>query len=124
MISKIDKLTIYVDSQDDARSFWTEKMGFSIVADEPMGPDARWLEVSPQNGSDVTTLVLYSKHIMQDQSPESIAHPSIMFSSADIEGLWNRLHENGVETSDIQDYNSYKMFDFRDNEGNPYMVRG
>jgi lactoylglutathione lyase len=123
MITKIDKITIYVESQDEAKAFWTEKMGFVVTVEEPMGPDARWIEVSPQ-GIDLTSIVLYSKQLMQLQSPESIAHPSIMFASADIDQLWEKLQQEGVETSEIQQYPFGKMFDFRDNEGNPYMVRG
>jgi lactoylglutathione lyase len=123
MITKIDKITIYVESQEEAKAFWTEKMGFVVTADEAMGPDARWIEISPQ-GNDLTTIVLYSKQLMQQQSPESVAHPSIMFSSADIDQLWQTLQLDGVEISEIQQSPFGKMFDFRDNEGNPYMIRG
>ena len=123
MITKIDKITIYVESQDEAKAFWTEKMGFVVTADEAMGPDARWIEVSPK-GNDLTTIVLYSKQLMQQQSPESVAHPSIIFTSADIDQLWQRLQLEGVEISEIQQYPIGKMFDFRDNDGNPYMIRG
>ena len=123
MITKIDKITIYVESQDEAKEFWVEKMGFAVTVEEPMGPDARWIEISPQ-GNDLTTIVLYSKQLMLQQSPESVAHPSIMFASPDINQLWERLQQCGVETSEIQEYPFGKMFDFRDNDGNPYMVTG
>jgi lactoylglutathione lyase len=123
MITKIDKITIYVESQEEAKAFWTEKIGFMVTVEEAMGPDALWIEVSPQ-GNDLTSIVLYSKQLMQQQSPESVAHPSIMFSSADINKLWERLQQEGVEISEIQQYPFGKMFDFRDNDGNPYMVRG
>lgn len=123
MITKIDKITIYVESQDEAKAFWTEKMGFVVTVEETMGPDARWIEVSPQ-GNDLTTIVLYSRQMMQQQSPESVAHPSIIFASADIDQLWERLQQEGVEVSEIQQSPFEKMFDFRDNDGNPYMVKG
>jgi lactoylglutathione lyase len=123
MITKIDKLTIYVESQDEAKAFWTEKMGFVVTAEEPMGTDASWIEISPQ-GNDLTSIVLYSKPLMQQQSPESVAHPSIIFASSNIDQLWDSLQQSGVELSDIQQCPFGKMFDFRDNEGNPYMVRG
>ena len=124
MILKIEKLTIYVDSQDDALKFWTEKMGFNCLIDQPMGPDARWIEVSPNDDPELTTLVLFSKALMTEQSPQSIAHPSIMFSSLEIDTLWEQLKNNGVELNEIKEYAHGKMFDFRDNEGNPYMVHG
>jgi lactoylglutathione lyase len=124
MILKIEKLTIYVDSQDDALKFWTDKMGFQIVLDQPMGPNARWIEIAPNDDPSLTTIVLFSKALMLEQSPESVAHPSIMFSSIEIEQVWEQLKNNGVEVSEIKEYPYGKLFDFRDNEGNPYMMHG
>jgi len=124
MILNIEKLTIYVDSQDDAKAFWTEKMGFIAVNDQPMGSDVRWIEIEPQAAPDIPTIILYSKKLMMKQSPEIVAHPSIIFSAIDIEQLWGQLKNNGVEISDISETPIGKMFDFKDNEGNPYMVHG
>jgi len=124
MILKIEKLTIYVDSQDDALKFWTEKMGFHNVLDQPMGPDARWIEIAPNDDPSLTTIVLFSKALMMEQSPESVAHPSIMFSAIEIDQVWEQLKNNGVEVSEIKEFPYGKIFDFRDNEGNPYMMHG
>ena len=47
MITKLSHLTIYVLNQDSALDFYTNKLGFKVVSDVPMGPDSRWLTVSP-----------------------------------------------------------------------------
>ena len=40
-------VSIYVLNQDSALDFYTNKLGFKVVTDVPMGNDTRWLTVSP-----------------------------------------------------------------------------
>ncbi len=123
MINKIAKITVFVESQEEAKKFWTEKMGFVVTDEKPVSPDMTWLELSPQ-GSDSPAIIFFPKNLMMQRYPQIVAHPSIMFSAENIEELWEQLNENGVEISEIQENSFGKIFDFLDNEGNPYMVRG
>lgn len=45
MIDSIGKITLYVNNQNEARDFWTEKMGFIVRLEQQMGADQKWLEV-------------------------------------------------------------------------------
>lgn len=47
MITRLSHTTIYVLDQDSALDFYTNKLGFKVVDDLPMGPGTRWLTVSP-----------------------------------------------------------------------------
>jgi catechol 2,3-dioxygenase-like lactoylglutathione lyase family enzyme len=47
MITKMSHVSIYVLNQDSALDFYTNKLGFKVVTDVPMGKDTRWLTVSP-----------------------------------------------------------------------------
>ena len=47
MIDSIGKITLYVNNQNEARDFWTEKMGFIVRLEQQMGADQKWLEVEP-----------------------------------------------------------------------------
>jgi predicted enzyme related to lactoylglutathione lyase len=123
MITKLDKVTVYVSSQEAARAFWTEKVGFVVSFEMPMGPGGTWLEVSPQ-GSNLTSLVLYSKELMLQQKPEMVNHPSIIFATDDAEATWAKLKQNGVKVTEIQKMPYGAMFNFYDNDDNVYMVRG
>ncbi len=40
-------MCIYVLNQDSAQDFYTNKLGFKVVTDAPMGPGMRWLTVCP-----------------------------------------------------------------------------
>ena len=39
--------TVYVLNQESAFDFYTNKLGFKVVTDVPMGTDGRWLTVAP-----------------------------------------------------------------------------
>jgi lactoylglutathione lyase len=43
MISSIATVAVYVDDQQKAKDFWTNKVGFEVYAEFPMGPNAHWL---------------------------------------------------------------------------------
>ncbi len=121
MISHIGKITVYVESQPVARQFWVDKVGFHVTAEQQAG-SILWLEVAPP-GEQKTSLVLYDKATMIAANPEAIAHPAIIFEAIEIENFWNHLRANGVEVGELQLFSHGKMFNFKDPDGNEYMVR-
>ena len=122
MIKRIDKLTVFVSSQEEAKKFWTEKLGFVVTFEKEMAPGTNWLEVAPI-GEDNTTLILYSKEMMLKQNPSAVNHPLVMFKSDDSEKEWQQLKDNGVEVAELQKMPYGTMFDFKDNDGNSYLIR-
>ncbi len=44
MIKQLKFVSIPTRDQDAALAFWTEKMGFRVATDQPMGPGRRWIE--------------------------------------------------------------------------------
>ncbi len=58
MITKMTVTNIHVLDQDSAYDFYVNKLGFDVVDDIPMGPDSRWLTVSPPEQPDLQ-LVLF-----------------------------------------------------------------
>ncbi len=122
MITQIEKVTVYVNSQDEAIKFWTEKIGFNVVLEMPMGPKYSWVEVAPP-GEKLTSLVLYVKQAMLEHKPEMVVHPAIIFAAADIERFRQDLINKGVDVTELQTMPYGKMFNFKDPDGNDYMVR-
>lgn len=122
MINKIGKITIYVQDQEQAKDFWLNKVGFVLKAEQPMGPDAFWIEVGPSE-DEFTTLVLYSKSAMEKQKPAAVAHPSILFSTTDIEAAYEKMKQNGVVVDDMLRLPFGSMFSFKDQDGNEYLIR-
>ncbi len=123
MINKIGKITIYVNNQDEAKEFWTKKINFIFKLEQPMGPNMNWLEVGP-NKEEFTSFVIYEKQLMLNQNPEAnISHPNIILSTEDIETTYAELKANGVELGELIIMPYGKIFNFRDQDGNNYLVR-
>jgi lactoylglutathione lyase len=122
MINKIGKITVYVQDQEQAKDFWLNKMGFVLKLEQPMGPNASWIEVGPSE-DEFTTLVLYSKSAMEQHNPSAVAHPSILFSTTDIESAYEKMKQNGVAVEDMLRMPFGTMFTFKDQDGNAYLLR-
>lgn len=122
MINKIGKVTVYVQDQEQAKDFWLNKMGFVLKMEEPMGPYTKWIEVGPSE-DEFTTLVLYSKSAMEQQKPSAVSHPSVLFSTTNIESAYEKMKQNGVEVDDMLRMPFGTMFSFKDQDGNDYLLR-
>lgn len=122
MINKIGKITLYVQDQQQAKDFWLNKMGFVLKFEQQMGPNMAWIEVGPSEG-EFTTLVLYSKAAMEQHKPSKVAHPSILFSTNDIESAYEKMKGNGVKVDEMQRMPFGTMFTFFDQDGNDYILR-
>ena len=123
MINKIGKITLYVNNQEEAKEFWTEKLNFVVKFEQAMGPDMKWIEVAPSEG-EFTTFVLYDKNLMKTQNPNtSVEHPSILLSTTDIMQAYDKMSKNGVEVGEMMNMPYGKMFSFKDQDGNQYLLR-
>ncbi|MCM3654836.1 VOC family protein [Metabacillus litoralis] len=122
IINKIGKITVYVKNQEEAKDFWLNKVGFVLKLEQPMGPDFSWVEVGPSE-DEFTTLVLYAREAMEQHDPSKIAHPSILFSTTDIESAYEKLKQSAVEVGEMLRMPFGSMFSFKDQDGNDYLLR-
>ncbi len=58
-INRVATLCIFVNDQDRAKEFYTQRLGFEVRSDEPLYPGAaaRWLAVAPKGAE--TEIILY-----------------------------------------------------------------
>lgn len=123
MIDKIGKITIYANDQEEAKEFWINKMNFIVKLEKQMGPSMKWLEVGPSE-EEFTTFVIYDKNLMLSQNPKAnVNHPSIILSTSNIENTYNKMKSNEVEVGELMIMPYGKMFSFKDQDGNDYLVR-
>lgn len=122
MINKIGKITVYVNDQEEAKDFWVNKMGFVLKVEQAMGPDAFWIEVGPSK-DEFTTLVLYSKSAMEKHKPSAVSHPSVIFSTNEIDISYEKMKQNGVQVEEMLRMPFGTMFSFKDQDGNDYLIR-
>lgn len=97
---KIIVTSIFVQDQDKALEFYSEKLGFVKKEDVPLGK-YRWLTLVSPDAQEGTELLLepddhpaakeYQKKIFAD------GIPATMFGVADVHNEYKRLLENGVK---------------------------
>ncbi|MCM3601238.1 VOC family protein [Robertmurraya korlensis] len=122
IINKVGKITVYVEDQEQAKEFWLNKLGFVLKLEQPMGPNMKWIEVGPSD-DEFTTIILYSKSAMEQQQPSKVAHPSILFSTTDIDSSYEKMTQNGVKVGEMLRMPFGTMFTFYDQDDNEYLLR-
>lgn len=122
MINKVGQIMLYVSNQDEAVNFWTEKVGFHVVAEEDNGEGMRWIELSPTKEAE-TSIILHNKEFIAKMEPElNLGTPSLLFFSDNLDELYNGLQNKDVTVGDIVDMPNGRVFNFSDNEGNYFAV--
>jgi predicted enzyme related to lactoylglutathione lyase len=58
MITKMSHVSIFVLDQEEAKKFYTEKLGFSVKTDETMDNGYRWLTVSPKEQPELEIILM------------------------------------------------------------------
>jgi len=92
--------SLFVEDQTKALEFYTEKLGFVIKEDVPMG-EYRWLTLVSPDKQDGTELLLEpnANPIAQDYQKKLFAQgiPATMFGVTDIQNEYEQLLEKGVK---------------------------
>lgn len=122
MIKQVGQIMLYVNNQDEAVNFWTEKAGFHVLAEEDNGQGMRWIEVSPSKEAE-TSIILHNKEWVAKLSPGlSLGTPSLMFFTEDLERLYSDFSNKGITVGEIVDMPSGRVFNFADGEENYFAV--
>ncbi|MFI7583293.1 VOC family protein [Kocuria sp. M1N1S27] len=95
----ITTASVFVDDQQKALDFYTDKLGFQLKTDVPAGP-FRWLTVvSPQAPDGVQLLLEPSEHPAVNPFKEALVADGIPFNSfgvEDVQAEYERLTALGV----------------------------
>jgi catechol 2,3-dioxygenase-like lactoylglutathione lyase family enzyme len=117
MIRGLKIVSIPVTDQDAALAFYTEKMGFKVGTDQPMGPGQRWIELIIP-GAD-TRLALFTPQGHEDRVG---GFQSMTFWCDDVFATAEGLKARGVtltEEPTKQPWGTYAKF--RDPDGNEFV---
>jgi catechol 2,3-dioxygenase-like lactoylglutathione lyase family enzyme len=61
MIQKMSHVTLFVNSQDEAKKFYVDKLGFDVRTDATMDGGFRWLTVGPKQQPDLEIVLIEPK---------------------------------------------------------------
>jgi catechol 2,3-dioxygenase-like lactoylglutathione lyase family enzyme len=91
MIKGVKFASIPVANQDRALAFYTEKLGFRLLTDQPFSEEQRWIELGIP-GAD-TRVVLFKT----DESLQPGSQMNITFWADDVEATARELKGKGVQ---------------------------
>lgn len=91
MISHLKFAGIPVKDQDAAVRFWTEKAGFRVMTDQPVGAQ-RWIELGIADSE--TRIVLFTPEGHEERVGSFF---NGAFACDDVEATYRQMKERGVE---------------------------
>jgi catechol 2,3-dioxygenase-like lactoylglutathione lyase family enzyme len=117
MIRGIKFASVPVTDQDRAIAFYTEKLGFRILTDQPFNDQQRWVELGIDGAE--TRVVLFKF----DGGPQPGTQMNFNFWTDDVEGTVRELKNRGVKfTAEPQraEWGSFAIF--QDPDGNSFVL--
>jgi catechol 2,3-dioxygenase-like lactoylglutathione lyase family enzyme len=118
MITHLKFVSIPTRNQDAALAFYTEKLGFKVVTDQPMGPGQRWIEL--RVGTSDARVVLFTPDGQEDR----IGTPfNGAFACDNVEKTYDELRARGVEFTAPPKKEPWGTFaTFKDPDGNQFVM--
>ncbi|MCU1476676.1 MAG: hypothetical protein JWQ64_1369 [Subtercola sp.] len=112
-ITHVQLFSVPVSDQDRARDFYVNTLGFELMSDVQMGPDMRWVLVSPPGSQTAITLVTWF------ESMPAGSAKGIVLETDDLEGEVERLRRLGVTIGDVEraPWGTFVTFDDPDGNG-------
>jgi predicted enzyme related to lactoylglutathione lyase len=127
---KVSNAQLYVNDQDEALAFYTEKLGWQVRSDVtlPEMGDFRWLTVSPPGQEDFEVVLMEipgppifeedTAKMLREVVSRGVASP-IFLTTDDIQADYEALKARGVEFVDTPEERPYGIdSSFRDPLGN------
>ncbi len=117
MIKQVKFLGICVSDQERALEFYTQKLGFKLKTDQPMGHQ-RWIELEIPGAE--TRVVLFTPQGQEDRIGTFV---NTSFACERLEETYDRLKESGVEFSTPPTEQPWGTFAiFKDPDGNSFVL--
>jgi predicted enzyme related to lactoylglutathione lyase len=118
MIKAVKFVSVYVSDQDAALDFYTTRLGFTIVTDQPFGPDSRWIELKIPGAE--TGIV-----IVRPMRPEHQVgvFMNMAFVADDVRKTYDELSARGVQfrqPPQTEPWGTSAIFD--DPDGNSFVL--
>lgn len=127
---RLKSVTLIVRDYDEARRWYTEKLGFEVGIDQVFGKGRRFLRLHPPGQPDVG-IVLETPGDGSDPDMPRAYHDRIgkevswVFESGDVSALYETLKARGVEfTQAPRDFPWGREALFQDLYGNAFVIVG
>jgi uncharacterized glyoxalase superfamily protein PhnB len=131
---KINSAQLWVQDQEEALTFYTQKLGMEIRSDVtlPEMGDFRWLQVGPPGQDDVaiTLMAIPGPPVMDDETAAEVRNlmakgfaGTVFLTTEDLQADYEALQSRGVEFIDQPEQRPYGIdSSFRDPSGNHFRL--
>src|SRR3954466_12922648 len=131
---RIANAQLWVHDQDEARAFYTEKLGMEVRADVtlPEMGDFRWLTVGPagQPAIPITLMAIPGPPVMDAETAEQVRGlmakgfaGTVFLTTDDVQASYEELSARGVEFTEKPEERPYGIDSgFRDPSGNSFRL--
>ena len=131
---KINSAQLWVNDQEEALAFYTQKLGMEIRSDVtlPELGDFRWLQVGPAGQDDIaiTLMAIPGPPVMDDDTAEQVRAlmakgfaGTVFLTTEDLDADYEALKARGVEFIDQPEQRPYGIdSSFRDPSGNHFRL--
>ena len=118
MIKAVKFVSIPVRDQDQAVGFYTEKLGFQILTDQPFDDKQRWIELRIPGSETKVVLFTPSGHEERIGS-----FSNVTFMTDDMDRTYQELKDRGVVFTAAPSQQPWGRFaTFRDVDGNQFVL--
>ena len=133
MLNKLTHVQVWVNDQDEALAFYTEKLGLEVREDVtvPEMGNFRWLSVGlPGHDTSVVLMAVPGPPVFDEQTQKQIqeliakgAASGLFFETDDIQSTYEELKSRGVEFQQEPTEQPYGIdAGFRDPSGNHFRM--
>ncbi len=109
-------VSVPVSAPERAKAFYRDVVGLLVQRDEPMGPNARWIQLKPPSGPAAVSLVTW----FESMPPGSAQ--GLVLETGDIDRAHEKLRGNGLAITDIQSASWGRFATFFDPDGNGWVL--
>jgi catechol 2,3-dioxygenase-like lactoylglutathione lyase family enzyme len=116
-IRRIDIVSLPVADQQAAKQWYTERLGFTVVRDNPMGPEQRWVQLGIPGAETSITLVTWFRNM-----PAGSAQGLVLVTD-DVAADHAALRARGVAIGELEDAPWGRYATFSDPDGNGWVLQ-
>lgn len=109
-------VSIPVSDPIQARDFYRDKLGLTLLRDEPMGPDMRWIQLQPKDGGPSIALVNWFEGLKPG------GQQGLMLGIDDVDAEHARLSALGVELTPVDEQPWGRFTMLKDPDGNGWIL--
>lgn len=116
-ITSFEIVSVPVSDQERAKAFYRDTLGFDLIREADMGPQGKWIQLSPKGCTTTIALVTW----FDTMKPGGLQ--GVMLNVTDIDQDHRELSARGLSLSaiDQQPWGRFAMF--KDPDGNGWILR-